>query len=187
MAGRRRSIGRPAAAPRFPAARPSPRSAFPSTRPRDAPATSRSCHRSSRRGRPSESIAPVRMSRSSTSSGSPVRSTTSTRPRYGPCVSSRSSSSSCCSPIPFTRPDPNRTPQPAVTSGVQRSRAAADGTTQAGERIGSGRAAIPAPSGNGSPGRPTHSVVVLYEDALTSTGRTETPWRFASLTRTSTG
>ena len=59
--------------------------------------------------------------------------------------------------------------------------------TQAGERIGSGRAVIPAPSGSGSPGRPTHSVVVLYEEALMSTGSTDTPWRFASLTSTSTG
>ena len=65
--------------------------------------------------------------------------------------------------------------------------AAADGTTQADETTGSGRAAIPARPGSGSPGRPTHSVVVLYDEALMSTGRTATPWRFASLTRTSTG
>ena len=37
------------------------------------------------------------------------------------------------------------------------------------------------------PGRPTHSVVVLYDEALMSTGRTATPWRLVSLTRTSTG
>ena len=45
-------------------------------RPRVAPATSRSCHRSSRRGRPSESSAPTRISRSIVSSGSPDRTTT---------------------------------------------------------------------------------------------------------------
>jgi hypothetical protein len=42
-------------------------------------------------------------------------------------------------------------------------------------------------TGSGCPSGPTHSVVVLYADALMSTGRTATPWRFVSLTSTSTG
>ena len=89
--------------------------------------------------------------------------------------------------MPLTRCSPRRTPQPTVTSGVQRSRAAADGFTQPDETTASGRASIPTPAGSGSPGRPTHSVVVLYEDPLMSAGRTATPWRFVSLTSTSTG
>ena len=55
------------------------------------------------------------------------------------------------------------------------------------ERTAVGRREMPDPSGSGSPSRPTHSVVVLYSDALMSTGRTATPWRLASLISTSTG
>jgi hypothetical protein len=40
---------------------------------------------------------------------------------------------------------------------------------------------------SGWPSGPTHSVVVLYAEALMSIGRTATPWRFVSLTSTSTG
>ena len=92
-----------------------------------------------------------------------------------------------------------------MLSAAQRSLEAAPGITQALERTGLGLASIPDPSGSGSPaspswapasppappsaqpGRPTHSVVVRYVLRLTSTGSTATPWRFASLTSTSTG
>ena len=57
-----------------------------------APATSRSCQSSSRRGRPSESRPPARIRASIVSSGSPVRSTTSESVRYGPRASSASRS-----------------------------------------------------------------------------------------------
>ena len=153
VGGRRMSSGRARAVP-------GP-SAPPPRRPRVAPAISRNCHSASRRGWPSESAAPARTSRSTTSSDSSVRATRSANERKGPPLARAASSSSPSAwPMPLSRCSPRRIPYPRADGAAKRSRASSVGTTTADELTTSGRCSMPVPSGSGEPGSPTHSVAV---------------------------
>ena len=166
VGGRRRSIGRDAARVNAPP-RVDGRRAARASRPRPRGAA-RGARAAAARASPAP---PTRISRSSVSSGRPVRSTTSASDVYGPRASSASSSSSCSSPIPLTSRSPSRTPQPTALSAAQRLAGLArrDHAGRRPDRIGSpldagvigewlARSVVALPIAQ--PGRPTHSVVV---------------------------
>ena len=113
--------------------------------------TSRSCQSSSRRGRPSESSAPARISRSIDLLGQlrPVHDVRQRAVRAAGQFGVQALGVLVADPLHQRQPEAD--PVAGRRSGVQRSREAFDGTTQPDDAR---PAALPAPA-------PTHSVVVL--------------------------